>query len=153
MMLSLINNSSSLSFVIVYAPPIRSSTDSRTDSFSPTILYFSRTLFILGDFNCHHPLWDSKGTSDPGKEEVFNWVISSNLPLNDPDILLFYIAPVAVALFLSSRLLPLLSPSLAPGRCFRTWFDHLLILLTIPLFLVFCSDKRPLLQLSKSLLG
>ena len=51
---------SSVSFLNVYAPPIRSSpTDGRTDSFSPSILPSSRNLFILGDFNCHHPLWDS----------------------------------------------------------------------------------------------
>ena len=70
-------------------PPIRSSpTDGRTDSFSPSILLSSRNLFILGDFNCHHPLWDSRGTSDPpgGGGEVFDWVLSSDLlPLNDPD--------------------------------------------------------------------
>ena len=68
-------------------PPIRSSpTDGRTDSFSPSILPSSRNLFILGDFNCHHPTWDSRGTSDPCSEEVFNWFISSDLlPLNDPD--------------------------------------------------------------------
>ena len=60
-----LNNSSSVSFLNVYAPPIRSSpTDGRTDSFSPSILPSSRTLFILRDFNCHHPLWDSRGTSD-----------------------------------------------------------------------------------------
>ena len=71
----------------MYAPPIRSSpTDGRTDSFSPSILSFSRNLFILRDFNCHHPLWDSRGTSDLRREEVFDWVISSDLfPLNDPD--------------------------------------------------------------------
>ena len=76
-----------MSFLNVYAPPIRSSpTDGRTDSFSPSILPSSRNLFILGDFNCHHPLWDSRGTSDPRGEEVFDWVISSDLlPLNDPD--------------------------------------------------------------------
>ena len=51
-----LNNSSSLSFLNVYAPSIRSSpTDSRTDSFSPSILSSSRNLFILGDFNCYHP--------------------------------------------------------------------------------------------------
>ena len=81
------NNSSSLSFLNVYAPPIRSSpTDGRTDCFSPSILPSSRNLFILGDFNCHHPLWDLRGTSDPRREEVIDWVISSDLlPLNDPD--------------------------------------------------------------------
>ena len=39
----------------------------------------------MGDSNCHHPLWDSRGTtSDPHGKEVFNWVISSDLlPRND----------------------------------------------------------------------
>ena len=71
-----LNNSSSVPFLNVYAPPpppIRSSsTDGRTDSFSPSILPSSRNLFILGDFNCHYPLWDSRGTSDPRGEEVFD---------------------------------------------------------------------------------
>ena len=59
-----LNNFSSLSFLIVYAPlPIRSSpTDDTTDFFSPSILPSSKNLFILGDFNCHHPLWDSRDT-------------------------------------------------------------------------------------------
>ena len=68
-----LNNSSSVSFFNVYAPPIRSSpTDGRTNLFSPSILPSSRNLFILGDFNCHHPLWDSTVTSDPRGEEVFD---------------------------------------------------------------------------------
>ena len=105
-----LNNSSSLSFLNMYAPPIRSSsTDGRTDFFSP-----SRNLFILGNFNCHHHLWDSKGTSDPCREEVFDWVISS--PTTALTHLHFYIAPLLI-----SPLLPSLLPFLAPGRCFRTW--------------------------------
>ena len=104
-------------------PPIHSSpTDGRTDSFSPSILSSSRNLFILGDFNFHHTLWDSRGTSDPCGEKVFDWVISSDLlpsmTLTHP---LFYIAPLAVAPLLTSPLLPPLSPFLAPGTCFRTW--------------------------------
>ena len=68
-----LNNSSSLSFLNGYAPPICSfPTDGRTNSFSPSIISFSRNLFILGDFNCHHPLWDSRDTSDPRGEEVFD---------------------------------------------------------------------------------
>ena len=60
-----LSNSSSLSFLNVYAPPVCSSlTDGRTNSFSLSILPSSRNLLILGDFNYHHPLWDSKGTSD-----------------------------------------------------------------------------------------
>ena len=80
-------NNFSLSFRNVYVPPICSPpTDGRTDSFSPSILPFSKNLFILRDFTCHHPLWDSRGTSDPRGEEVFDWVISSDLlPLDDGD--------------------------------------------------------------------
>ena len=87
--------------------------DGRTDTFFP-----SRNLFILGDFNCHHPLLDSKGTSDPCGEEVFDWVISSDfLPLNDPDMptLLHHSSPDISFALLS------LSPFLACGKCFRTW--------------------------------
>ena len=63
-----------------------SPTNGRTDSFSPSFLPSSRNLFILGHFNCHYPLWDSRGTSDPSKKEVIDWVISSDLlPLNDCD--------------------------------------------------------------------
>ena len=52
-----VNDSSSLSFLNVRAPPIRSSpTDSRTDLFFPFILPFSTNLFILGEFNFHRPL-------------------------------------------------------------------------------------------------
>ena len=60
--------------------------DSRINSFSPSIITSFRNLFILGDINCHHPLWDSKGTSDPPEEEVFDWMIFSDLlSFNDPD--------------------------------------------------------------------
>ena len=99
-------------------PPIRSSpTDGRTDSFSPSILSSSRNLFILGDFNCHHPLWDSRGTSDPQGKEVFDWVISSD---SSPLITLTR-PPFYNAALLISPLLPPLLPYLTPGRCFRTW--------------------------------
>ena len=68
--------------------PIHSSpTDGRNGSFSPSILPSFRNLFILGDFNCHHPLWESTGFSDPRGNEIFDWVFSSALLLlNDPDI-------------------------------------------------------------------
>ena len=61
-----LNNSSLLPFLNVYAPHICFfPTDNRADSFSPSILHSSRNLSILGNFNCHHPLWDSKGTFNP----------------------------------------------------------------------------------------
>ena len=48
-------NNSSLSFLNVYAPRFPFSLHSPS----------SRNLFILGDFNCHHSLWDPRVTSDP----------------------------------------------------------------------------------------
>ena len=136
-----LNNSSSMFFLNVYAFTIRSSpTDGRTDSFSP-----SKNLFILGDFNCHHPLWDSRGTSDPRGEEVFDWVISFDLlPLNDRD------TPTLLNHSSGSRSSPDISfaPSSLALSC--SWevlqdlgSDHLPILLSIPLSSVFRPNERP----------
>ena len=130
----------------MFTPPIRSSpTDGRTDSFSPSIFPSSRNLFILGDFNCHHPLWDSRGTSDPRGEEVFDWVIFSDLlPLNDPD------TPTLLHCSSGSRSSPDISfaPSSLAFSC--SWevlqdlgSDHLPILLSNPLSPVFCPNERP----------
>ena len=135
-----------MSFLNVYAPPIRSSpTDGRTDSFSPSILPSSRNLFIMGDFNCHHHLWHSGGTSDPRGEEVFDWVISSDLlPLNDPD------TPTLLHHSSDSRSSPDISfaPSSLAFSC--SWevlqdlgSDHLPILLSVPLSPVFRPNERP----------
>ena len=105
------------------SPPICSSpTDGRTDSFSLSILPSSRNLFILGNFNCHHPFWDSRGTSDPRREKVFDWVISSDLlPVTTLTHLPLYITPPAVAPLLTSPLLSPLLLFLGPGRGFWTW--------------------------------
>ena len=123
------------------APTIRSfPIDSRTDSFSPSILPSFRNLFILGDFNCHHPLWELRGTSDPHGEEVFDWVISSDLlPLNDPD--------TPTLLYRSSS-----DNSFAPSSLALSCFwevlqdlgsDHLPILLSVPLSPTYRPNKRP----------
>ena len=132
-------------------PPLRSSpTDGRTDSFSPSTLPSSRNLFILGDFNCYHPLWDPRGAFDPRGEEVFDWVIYSDLlPLNDPDIsLLLHRFTPDISLF------SLLSAFLAPGRCFRTW-----VLITYQFFylsfslLPFAPTSAPLPSIFRKLAG
>ena len=141
-----LNNSSLVSFLNVYAPPIRSSpTDGRTDSFSPSILPSSRNLFILGDFNCHHPLWDSRGTSNPSGEEVFDWIVYSDLlPFNNPD------TPTLLHRFSGSRSFPDISfaPSTLAFSC--SWevlqdlgSDHLPILLSAHLSPVFRPNERP----------
>ena len=118
-----LNNSFSLSCLNVYAPPIRSSlTDGRTDSFFPSILPFSRNLFILWDFNCHHPLWDSIGTPKyVWRKYSTGSSLLAFLPSMTLTYLLFYIALLAVASSLTSPLLPPLLLFPAPRRCFRTW--------------------------------
>ena len=130
-----------MSFLNAYAPAIRfSPTDGRTDSFSPSIISSSRNLFILGDLNCHHPLWDSKGTSDPCGEEVFDWVIFSDLLLlNDPD---------TPTLLHRSSPDDSFAPSTLAFSC--SWevlqdlgSDHLPILLSDPLSPVFRPNERP----------
>ena len=94
---------------------------------------------MLEDFNCHYPLWDSRGTSDPRGEEVFHWVISSDLlPLNDhdtstllhrsPDI---SFAPFTLAFSCYWEVLQDLGS------------DHLPILLSVPLSPVFRPNERP----------
>ena len=126
--------------------PIRSSpTDGRTDSFSPSVVSSSRNLFILGDFNCHHPLWDPRGTSDPRGEEVFDWVISSHLLLlNDPD------TPTLLHCSSGSRSSPNISFASFFFALSCSWevlqdlgSDHLPILLSVPLSLVFLPNERP----------
>ena len=136
-----LNNSSSLSFLNVYAPSIRfSPTDGRTDSFSLSILPSSRNLFILGEFNCHPPLWDSRVTSDRCGEEVFDWVVSSDLLLlNDPD--------TPTLLHRSSPDISLLPSTLAFSCSWEVLqdldSDHLTILLSIPVSPVFRPNERP----------
>ena len=126
-------------------PPIRSSsTDGRTDSFSPSILFSSRNLFILVDFNCHHPLWNSSITSDPRRKEEFDWVISSDLLLlNDPD------TPTLLHCSSGSRFSPniLFAPSSLALSC--SWevlqnlgSDHLPILLSVPLSPAYRPNER-----------
>ena len=111
----------------------------------PQFLPSSRNLFILGDFNCHHPLWDSRGTSDPRGEEVFDWVIPSDLlPLNDPD------TPTLLHCSSGSRSFPDISfaPSSLAFSC--SWevlqdlgSDHLPILLSVPLSPIYHPNERP----------
>ena len=151
-----LNNSSSLSFLNVYAPPIRSSpTDGRTDSFSPSILSSSRNLFILGT---------SIVITLPGTQKVLptpmgrKYLTGSFLLTSSPSMTLihppFSIAPLAVAPLLTSPLLPLLLPFLAPGRCYRTLvlttyqFFHLSLSLSS-----FAPTSAPLPSIFRKLAG
>ena len=85
------------------------------------------------------PLRDSRGTSDPRGEEVFDWVISSDLPFNDPDTPTLLhcsspdisFAPSSLALFCSWEMLQDLGS------------DHLPIFLSVPLSPVLRPNEDP----------
>ena len=114
-----LNNSSSLSFLNEYAPPIYSSLmNNRTDSISSSIFSSSKNLFILRDFNCHHPSGTQMVLPTPMGRKHLSPLTSS--PSMNLAYLLYSIVPLAVAPFLTSPLLPPLLPFLAHGRCFRT---------------------------------
>ena len=47
----------SLFLLNIYASPIRSLANGRTDSVSPSVFPFSRNIFVLWDFKCYDHLW------------------------------------------------------------------------------------------------
>ena len=92
------------------------------------------------------PFGTQRGTSDPRGEEVFDWVISSDLlSLNDPG---------TPTLLLTSPLLPLLLAFFALGRCFRTWVLTTYQFLYLSLSLrSFAPTIAPLPSIFKKLAG
>ena len=100
-----LNNSSSLSFLNVYAPP---------QWMAEPISFPPREIYSFWGLQLPSPPLGLKSYFRPPGEEVFNWVISSDLlPLNDPD--------TPTLLHRSSSDISFAPSSLAPGRCFRTW--------------------------------
>ena len=120
--------------------------------FTPLRRRADPTLFLPSSRNLHswglqlpsHPL-RLKRYFRPRGEEVFDWVISSDLfPLNDPDLLTLFHRSFG------SRSSPDISfaPSSLAFSC--SWkvlqdlcSDHLLILLTVPLSPVFHPNECP----------
>ena len=100
---------SSLDSYSNYASSILSSpTDSITDSFTLSILSSSTNFFILGDFNCYHPIWNSKGTSDyRGRKYSSGSSPLNSFPAMTLTYLLFSVAPLTVVP-------PLISPFFLP---------------------------------------
>ena len=105
-----INNSFSLSFLNVNAPPIFSSlTNGRSDSFCPSILSSSRNLFILGTSTAITP----SGTQEVLPTPTGTKYSTGSSPLTSSATKTltyqpFAIAPLAVAPLLTSPLLHLL---------------------------------------------
>ena len=115
-----LNNSSSLSFLNVYAPLYTPPQRMAEPIPSLNLSFLLQKSLYSGDFNCHHPLWDSRGTSDPHGKKYSTGLspLTSSLSkiLTRPHL---SIAPLAVAPLLTSPLLPLLLLFLAPGRCYK----------------------------------
>ena len=140
-----LNNFSFFSFLIVvpplFAPPRRMV---EPTPFLPPFFPSSRNLLILGDFNCHHPIWDSRDTSAPSGEEVFDWVISSDLlalNVNDTPTLLHRSSGSH-----SSPDISFVPSSLVPSCSWKVLqdlgSDLLPILLSVPLSPVFRPNER-----------
>ena len=140
-----LNNFSLLSFLNVYAPlfaPPQRMAESIPflhPSFPPP------EISSFWGLQLPSPPWDSRSTSNPRGEEVFDWVISSDLlPLNEPD--------TPTLLHRSSGSRSSRDISFAPSSLAFSWSwkvlqnlgsDHLPILLSIPLSPVFCPNERP----------
>ena len=94
--------------------------DSRVDFFSSFVLPFSRNLFILGDFKCHHPNRDLEGTSNSYGKKYSTRLSPFLLSLDDsvPPTLLHRSSNNCA--YPEISLHPLLFFP-APGRCCRTW--------------------------------
>ena len=129
----------------MYAVPICSSpTDGRTDFFSPSILSSSRNLFILGDFNCHQPLWDSKSIPDSHGEEVFDWIISSDLlPFNGTDTSTLLHRSSGSRSFPDIFFAPSYLALSCSWRCFRTWVLIIYQFFYLSLSPVFRPNEHP----------
>ena len=149
------NNFSSFSFLNVYALYSLFS-----DGWQIQLLFSLHFLIIHKfvhwvDFNCHHPLRDLTGISDTCGEDVFDWIISSDLfPINDPD------TPTLLHRSSGSRFSSniFFAPSSLAFSC--SWevlqnlgSDHLPILLSVPLCPVFHPNKRPLPLTFRKLAG
>ena len=109
-----------------YDTPFRSSpTDSKTESFTPSIFPSSKNLFILRNFNRDLTVTPS-GTqtillAHEGRKHLIGSSSLNSIPPNHADI------PTHLHHFSGNRYSPGIfftpppAPSLAPGRCFRTW--------------------------------
>ena len=115
-----LNNSSSVSFLNVYAPPL----------FAP-LRHTAEPIPFLAPPEISSFWGTSIAITPSGTPEVLptpaekKYSTGSFLLISSPSMILtyplFYIAPLAVVPPLTSPLLPPLWPFLVPGRCFRTW--------------------------------
>ena len=127
-----------------YVPVFSSSADSRRRTLDLSLLPSSPSTFIFGDFNAHHPSWDSRSHPNPHGSEIYSWLLSSDLEiLNDP------LSHTLVSTAHGSRTSPDLSlaPSALAPRC--SWSvlpdlgsDHLPLSITIRLSHHFAPNQR-----------
>ena len=141
-----LNKSSSVSFLNVYAPPYSLLPNGWQNrlllSLHSSLLQKS---LHSGGLQLPSPALELKRYFRPPREEVFDWVISSDLlPLNDPD------TPTLLHRSSGSRSSPDISFAPSTLAFFCSWevlqdlgSDHLPILLSIPLSPIFHPNERP----------
>ena len=117
------NNSSSVSFLNVYAP-LFTPPQRMTEPIPSLPLFFPppEISSFWGTLIAIIPSGTQQVLPTPAGRK---YLTGSSLLTSSPSMILirppFSIAPLAVALLLTFPLLPLLLPFLASGRCFRTW--------------------------------
>ena len=153
------NNSSSVSFLNVYAPPPLFAPPQRMAEPIPFLPPFFPPPEISSFWGTSIAITPS-GTQEVLPTPAGRKYSSGSSPLtSSPSMTLkhppFSIAPLAVAPPLTSPLLLLLLFFLAPGRCFRTWVltTHQFFYLSLSLSGLSPQRAPPFLQFSESLLG
>ena len=150
-----LNNSSSVSFLNVYAPYLLLPNGWQNQFLLSLNSFLLQKSLHSGGLQLPSPLWDSRGTSNPCGEEVFDWVISSDLfPLNDPD------TPTILHRISGSRSSPDISFSTSSLSLSCSWevlqdldSDHVPILLSVPSLRSFAPMSVPLPSTFRKLAG
>ena len=124
-------------------------------SFLPPSFPSPELFFILKDFNGHHFFWDSRGTYDPRKEKVLDWVICFNLlPLNNPDITTLLHRSSGIRSFPDISFAPSSFALSCPLEVLQDLgSDHLPILLIVPFSPVFYPTNVSLPSIFRKFVG
>ena len=78
------DNTTYLTIINLYRPPIRTTDDEREDLFDPAVLPTDSKTLLVGDVNAHHPMWDAAcETPDEVGERIAGWLDAGEWrPLN-----------------------------------------------------------------------
>ena len=152
-----LNNSSSLSFLNVYAPPLFAPPERMAEliPFLPTFIPPPEISSVWGTLIAITPFGTQKVplTATGEKYSTGSSPLTSS-PSMTPKHPPFSIDPLAVAPLLTSPFPPLLLPFLAHGRCYRTWVLTIYQFIYLSLSLrSFAPTSAPLPSIFRKLAG